>query len=163
MVWGAGTGVFNLTYSSGLPADSIITSQNKSRVFPSFSNRATFLTSSVPSPSTDTFSPASSPSSPPSEIFLPYLPMTNFIRTPPLPPIPLRDLSWSFPDCLNFDALDFLSFAFVLSGIKPAQHCLPFSFSSLTLMFLEHLVWHACLAGEGASPRRGAEIAISHV
>ena len=146
MVWGAGTGVFNLTYSSGLPADSIITSQNKSRVFPSFSNRATFLTSSVPSPSTDTFSPASSPSSPPSEIFLPYLPMTNFIRTPPLPPIPLRDLSWSFPDCLNFDALDFLSFAFVLSGNKPAHNCLPYISSSLAVVLSWQLVCRYCLS-----------------
>ena len=60
MIWGAGTEVFNLTSSSVLPTESIITYPDKAGVFPSFSNRATFLASSVPYPSPDTFSLASS-------------------------------------------------------------------------------------------------------
>ena len=58
--WGAGTELLSLTYSSGLPTDSIITSTDKYAVFPSFSDTTTFLTSSVPSYSSDTFSLASS-------------------------------------------------------------------------------------------------------
>ena len=34
MIWGAGTGVFNLPYFSGLPTDSIVFSPDKSVVFP---------------------------------------------------------------------------------------------------------------------------------
>ena len=47
IIWGAGTGVFNLNYFSGLPTDSIITSPDKATVFPSFYNTETFITSSV--------------------------------------------------------------------------------------------------------------------
>ena len=53
--WIAVTGLFSLTYSSGLPTDSIIISLDKAAVFPSFSDSTTFLASSVPSPPPDTF------------------------------------------------------------------------------------------------------------
>ena len=60
MIWGTGTGVFNWTSSSGLPTDSIITSPDKATVFPSFYDMKNFIATSVPSPSPDTFSLASS-------------------------------------------------------------------------------------------------------
>ena len=41
--WGADTGLFNLTSSSGLPTDSIITSPDKSGVFTSFYYTKKFL------------------------------------------------------------------------------------------------------------------------
>ena len=58
--WGAGTGVLNLTSSSGLTTGSIIASPDKAAVFPYFYDMATFLASSVPYPSPDIFSLASS-------------------------------------------------------------------------------------------------------
>ena len=48
-----------MTYSSGLPTESIITSPDKYTVFPSFSVTENFLVSSVPSPPPDKFSLAS--------------------------------------------------------------------------------------------------------
>ena len=69
MIWGAGTGVLKLTSYSGLPTDSIITSPDKFGVFHSFSDTTTFLASSVPSPSYETFHSTSSHSSPSSETF----------------------------------------------------------------------------------------------
>ena len=62
MIWCAGTGVLNLTYYSGLPTDSIITSPDKAGVFPSFYDMTNFLTSSVISPSSETFPLSSSAS-----------------------------------------------------------------------------------------------------
>ena len=56
MIRVAGTGVFNLTSSSGLLTDSIIISPYKSAVFPSFYDTTTFLASSVPYHSPETFS-----------------------------------------------------------------------------------------------------------
>ena len=53
--WGAGTGLFNLTSSSVLPNDSIITSPGKDVLFTSFSETTNSFVSSVPSPSPDTF------------------------------------------------------------------------------------------------------------
>ena len=94
---------------------------------------------------------------------LPPLPLTHFPRTPPLPPLPLKDISWSLPDCLNLDAIDFLAFTYVIFGTEPAHRCLPFYFSYLVVMFLEKLVWRACLSGEGAFPQCGTEIMILHV
>ena len=55
----AGTGVFDLTSYPGFPTNSIINSPDKSVVFPLFSDKTTFLSSSVTSPSPDTFSLAS--------------------------------------------------------------------------------------------------------
>ena len=66
----------------------------------------------------------------------PTLPMTNFTRRTPLIPLPLKDLSWYLPKYLHLDVLDFLDFAFVLSGIEPENRCLPFYSSSLAVMFL---------------------------
>ena len=66
MVWDASTGVFNLTYCSGLPTESIISTPYKAGVFPSFYSVKTFLASSLYSTSSDKFPLASSPSYPPS-------------------------------------------------------------------------------------------------
>ena len=66
MVWDASTGVFNLTYCSGLPTESIISTPDKAGVFPSFYSVKTFLASSLYSTSSDKFPLASSPSYPPS-------------------------------------------------------------------------------------------------
>ena len=49
-------GELNLTFFSGLPTDSIITSLDKAVMFYSFYNITTFLVSSVTSPPPDTFS-----------------------------------------------------------------------------------------------------------
>ena len=53
MVWGAGTGVFNLPSSSGHPTDSIIHSPGKAGVFPSFSGVTSFLAYPPSSPPYD--------------------------------------------------------------------------------------------------------------
>ena len=67
MVWGAGTGVFNLNSSSLLPTNSIIPSTDKAGVFPYFSNVTTFLASYLSFTYSETPHPASSSSYPPSE------------------------------------------------------------------------------------------------
>ena len=72
---------------------------------------------------------------------LPPLSLTYFNHPPPLTPLPLKALSWSLPEFLNLYVLDFLAFALMISGIETAQNCLPFYFSSLAVMFLEHLIW----------------------
>ena len=69
MIWGVGTEVFNFTPSSGLPNDSITLSPDKAGVFPYFDDVTTIFASSITSSSSDTFSPASYPSSPASDIF----------------------------------------------------------------------------------------------
>ena len=151
MIWGAVTGVLNLSSSSGLPTGSTITSPDKAAVFPSFYERTFFIASSLPSPSSDTFYLAYPHSPPPSEKWLlaslPTSPHSDiFLCTPPVTTLPLKALSWYLPDCLHFDALDFLAFALLLYGIKLALPCLPFS--SLLVMFLEHLVLClTCYAG----------------
>ena len=61
MIWCAGTGVFVLPSSSGLPTDYIMASPDKAGEFPSFYKTTKFLASSAPSPSSETFSSASSP------------------------------------------------------------------------------------------------------
>ena len=117
----AGTGLFNLNYSSVLPTDSTIASTDKAWVFPYFFDTSNFFASSVPSPSSDTFSPPSSssslsmthfPWSPP----LPPLPLTRFPRPTPFPHLPIKATSWCLPNCVHFDALDLLSFAFFSMG-----------------------------------------------
>ena len=70
MIWGAGTGVFKRTSSSGIPTDSIFNSPEKAGGFPYFSDTTPFLASYVLSPSYDKFSLASYPSSTPSDAFL---------------------------------------------------------------------------------------------
>ena len=115
MIWDAGTGVFNLTCSSGLPTDSIVTSPDKYGVFTSYSDTTTFLASYFPSPSSDPFSLASSTSYPSYDTFswpplLPTLPLTHFRRLPHLTLLPLKYISWSLPDCLNFNVIDLLPF-----------------------------------------------------
>ena len=166
MIWGAGTGVFNLTYSSGLPTDSIIISPDKSAIFSSIYYKTTFLASSVTSPSSEKFPPSCFPSFPLSDCFYwtpPLLPLslTHLLRPPPLPPLPLKALSWSLTDRLHFYALDFLAFTSVLSGIETSHCCLTFYF--LEVMFLEQLVWSNCLDREGSFIQRGAEIMTLHV
>ena len=168
MIWGSSTVLFNLNSSSGLPTGSIIPSLDNCGVFPSYYNMTTFPASSFTSPSTDIFYPASSPFSPPSDTFpwphpLPPLPITHFPLPPPLPPLPLKALSWSLPNCLHLGVLDFLAFAFVISGMELAQRCLPFSSYSLAHMFLEQLICRDFLAEEGAFPQRGANIMIFYV
>ena len=168
MIWGAGTGVFDLDSYSVLTTDSIITSPNKSGVFPSFYYTTTLLASSITSPPSDTFT-RPPPFFPfpltrfPWTFTLPPLPMTHFLRPPPLPPIPLKAFLLSLPNCLHFGALDFLAFAFVLPGVELTQRCLPFSSSYLAVMFLEQLVWSNCLAEEGSFPQHDAEIVILYV
>ena len=139
MIWGTGTVVLKLTYSSRLPTDSIINSPDKAGVFPSFYDTTTFPAYSIPYPSSDIFP-----------------------RPPPLPFIPVKPLWWSLSNCLNFDTTDFLAFAFVLSGVEPAQICLPF-FPSLEVMFPEHLVWRNQITGGGASYQSVTRILILHI
>ena len=132
-------------------------------VFPSFSDTTNILVSSVPFPSSD---PPPPPPPLPLIFFywptmLPTLLLTHFTWPKPLPPIPLKSLWWSLPDCLYFYALTFIAFAFVLSGIKPAHHCL--SLSSLSVIFSEQIVWIDCLSGEGSFLQSGTEIMILHV
>ena len=170
MIWGSVTRVFNLPSSSGISTDSVITSPYKAGVFPSFYDATTVLASSVPSPPSDKFYLDSYPSSPPSDTFYTDSTLTTFPLThthtpwpPPLTPLPLKYPSWSSPKWLHFNALDFLAFVFILPGIKPSQHCLPYFSSSLVVMFLEQLVWRVCLTGEGAILQCGAEIMILHI
>ena len=108
MIWGAGTGVFNLIYSSVLLTDSIVPSPDKAGVFPSLYYTTTFLDFSVTYSYSDTF-PRNTP--------LHTLPMTQFNYPPTLYIIPLKVLSWYLLNCLHFDALYFLAFAFMMSGI----------------------------------------------
>ena len=75
IIWGAGTGVLNSPSSSVLPTDSIIPSPDKDEVFPYFYDATTYIASTVPSPSSDTFSLASPP-------FLPSL-WQNFPTSTP--------------------------------------------------------------------------------
>ena len=154
MICGAGTAVFNLPYSSGLPTDSIIPSSDKAGVFPSFSDATTFLASSFSSSSYETFHMASSPSFPPSGIF-------SQLST--LPPLPVKATLWSLPNRLHFYALNLFSFAYMLSGIELAQYCIPSFSSSLVVMFLEHLVWRTFLADKSTFLQCGAKIMILHV
>ena len=144
IIWGEGTWLFNLTSSSVLPTYFIFSSPDKAGLFHSFSDTITFSFSSFLSPSSDTHTPVSYESYPLSDTFpwtptLVTLPLTHLPRPTLLPPLPLKDLSWSLPNCLYFDALDILAFAFVLYGIDPAYNFLPFSFSFLSWIFLKQL------------------------
>ena len=139
IVWGAGTGVFNLPSSLGLPTDSIITYPDKYGVFLSFFDMTHFLASYFPSPSSDTFYLASYPSYPPSEL----------------------SLSYYLPNYLNFNATDslyLLAFAFVLYGIEPTHCCISYYSSSFYLVatFLDQHVWHDCLSEKGAFTQNDA-------
>ena len=147
-----------MTYYSGLSTDSITSSTDKAGVFPSFYDTTTFLASSFPSPYSDTVYPASSPSSPPSENFFldsypPSPPSDTLPRIPPLNPLPLKALSRYLPDCLNFNALVFLAFAFVISGIELEQCCLHFSFSYLEVIFWSSSFDSTALMGREHFPR----------
>ena len=92
MIWGTGTGVFNLNSSSRLTTDSIITSPDKAGGFPSFSDTTIFLASSVPSPSSDKN---------PRPHLIPLLLLTNFTWNPPLPPLSLTHLPGLNPFLLS--------------------------------------------------------------
>ena len=81
IIWGVGVGVLNLPSSPGIITDSIISSPDKAGVFPSFSEETTFITPSVPSPSSDKFYMASS---------LPSIHLTHFPWTIPLTPLLLK-------------------------------------------------------------------------
>ena len=96
---------------------------------------------------------------------LPPLPMIYFPWNPPLPNLPLNYPSLYLPNCLNLYALDFFSFAFafVLSGIKPAQHCIHYFSSSVEVMFSENIFCRDCLAEEVTFPQCSTKIMILRV
>ena len=73
MVWDSGKGVFNLTSSSGIPTNSIMTSLDKSVPVPSFYDMTPFLDASLSYPYSDIIYPSYSPTSTDSELSLIFL------------------------------------------------------------------------------------------
>ena len=136
MVWGAGTGLFNLPYFSSLPTESIIPSLDKSGVFLSSSDVKNFLVSSLSSPSSDTFYPALSLSYSPYEELIMVFSKLDAFRC--------AWFTWFY--CLFLRA--------IWDRTRTALYCLFFFFFISDIFGASHLTWLSFWGGRISSEWR---------